>query len=146
MNDVAKPFRFGNVEDWHTDAGLATNGAPFDCKKGRTIWVRRAGGGNRKLIAAMATVNPDDAGALHDIYARLVVTDWEGFVDPEGEPIPFSAEACIALFNHCPDLFFDLLIFANNRSNYRAKAHAEDEQAVKPQSGGSEAQALTSGN
>jgi hypothetical protein len=142
----ANSFTFGNVDDWHTDRELVEHGAPFNAGKGRTITVRRAGGSNRRLISALATVSPDDTAAFHAAYARLVVSGWSGFTDREGKDIPYSTEACIALFDFCPELFFDLLLFSNNRANYRAKELAEDQDAVKKQSGGNEARAPISGN
>jgi hypothetical protein len=139
-------FDFGNVEDWATDAEIVKNGAPFDAGRDRVLMVRRAGGANRRLMTALAALNPNDEHAFHECYARLVVTGWSGFLDRQGAPIPYSTEACTALFAQCPELFFALLLFSNDRANYRQAAHTEDQDAVKPPSGGSEAQAPTSSN
>jgi len=139
-------FRFGNLDDWHTDRELVENGAAFDAGRGRILKVRRAGGQNRKLMANLAGVSPEDTAAFHQAYARLVVTGWSGIVDADGVEVPFSVEACVALFDYAPELFFNLLLFSNDRANYRAKELADEQQAVKTPSGGSEAQALTSVN
>ena len=141
-----QPFDFGNVDDWHTDPEIVKNGAPFDAGRGRVLMVRRAGGANRRLMSALAALDPKDENAFQEVYARMVVTGWSGLTDRQGEPIPYSTEACTALFEHCPELFFALLLFSNDRSNYRQAAHSEDQAAVKPPSGGSEAQAPTSSN
>jgi hypothetical protein len=139
-------FEFGNVDDWHTDPEVVKHGAPFDAGRGRVLLVRRAGGANRKLMTALAGLDPNNESAFQEVYARMVVTGWSGFTDRQGEPIPYSPAACTALFVHCPELFFELLLFSNNRANYRQAAHTEDQAAVKPPSGGSEAQAPTSSN
>src|SRR4051812_10011372 len=94
-------FDFGNVDDWHTDPDIVKNGAPFDAGKGRVILVRRSGGANRKLMGALAGISPDDDAAFQSVYARLIVTGWTGFTDRSGDPIPYSPEACVALFRLC---------------------------------------------
>ena len=121
MIDVVNAYRFGNFNDWHTDPALVANGVPFDAKHGRTLIVRRAGGMNRKLMAAVADIEQSDEHALMRAYAAHVVVGWEGVHDPDGAPIPYSAEACLALFEFAPELFLAMLVFVGDRTNYGAE-------------------------
>lgn len=46
---------------------------------------------------------------LRATFAETVVVGWDGVVDTEGERIPYSPEACLALFEEVPDLL-DILV------------------------------------
>lgn len=131
MTETKVAYRFGNFDDWRTDPKLIAEGVPFDAKAGRTLLVRRAGGMNRKLMAALHDVQPDDEKALQRAYAEHVVANWEGVLDAEGQPIPYSADACEALFEYAPELFLALLVFVGDRTNYGATKLAEAKEAVK---------------
>lgn len=57
---------------------------------------------------ALAALSPAEGApletTLHAAYAALVV-GWEGVDSTEGEPIPFSAAQCAALFDACPWIY-----------------------------------------
>jgi|SRR6185369_16035496 hypothetical protein len=133
MDDQVKVNRptFGNLDDWHTDDALSTDGAPLDLNNGRTILCRRAGTRNRAFMVAVAELDTDDEVARYDVYARHVVAGWSGINDAEGNPIPYTAEACVALFQYAPEVFDLVLMFAAQRANYRGQKLAEDGDAVK---------------
>lgn len=131
MSDEKSAYRFGNFNDWRTDPALCANGVPFDAKGGRTLIVRRAGGMNRKLMAAMADVTANDEAALMRAYAEHVVVGWEGVLDPDGAPIPYSSDACFALFDFAPELFLAMLVFVGDRTNYGAAKLEESKENLK---------------
>jgi hypothetical protein len=43
-----------------------------------------------------------------EVFADAVVLAWEGILDREGKPIPFSRENVVKLFKELPDLFNDV--------------------------------------
>ena len=134
MDDQVKakaPPMFGNLEDWHTDDTLTTEGAPLNLNNGRVILCRRAGTRNREFMVAVAELDTEDEVARYDVYARHVVAGWSGINDAEGNPIPYTPEACVALFQYAPEVFDLVLMFAAQRANYRGQKLAEDGEAVK---------------
>ena len=60
-------------------------------------------------------------GRLDDrvTFPGTVLVGWEGVVDDEGQPVPFSKEHAIDLVDALPDWMFDSLrIFAMDPSNF----------------------------
>lgn len=135
---------FGNLDDWHTDESLTRDGAPLDLGGGRTLLVRRSGTRNRDFMVAVAESDATDERQQRDIYARHIVAGWSGINDAAGEPVPFTPEACVALFEYCPEVFDAVWLFATQRANYHAVKLAEDSDRVKALSGGEIVQAPTS--
>lgn len=133
--------KFGNMGDWFSDAKKCRNGVPCDIGEGRTILVKRAGTMNRAYLAAAIGVDMDDAAALAKLVAGTLVYGWEGVLDADGKPMPFSPDACESLFAQAPELCSVIFFFANARRHYRADELTEDKRAVKTRSGGSKAQA-----
>jgi hypothetical protein len=131
MSAQPNAYRFGNFNDWRTDPALCANGVPYDAKGGRTLIVRRAGGMNRKLMVAISGISHEDEPALMRAYAEHVVVGWEGVLDADGEPIPYSPEACFALFEFAPELFLSMLVFVGDRTNYGAEKLRESKENVK---------------
>jgi hypothetical protein len=136
-------MKFGNVGDWHTSVAKSANGVPLDLGEGRTLLVKRAGTRNRAFMAAVATIDVNDDAASRAVYARTVVAGWSGFNDEAGNPIPFSPEACIELFDYAPEIFDLMWLFAAQRANFRDAELAEEKAQVKKQSSGTKAQART---
>jgi hypothetical protein len=136
-------MKFGNVNDWHTSLAKSANGVLLDLGEGRSLLVKRAGTRNREFMAAVAAIDVKDDAATREVYARTVVAGWSGFNDEAGNPIPFSAEACIELFKFAPEIFDLMWMFAAQRANFRDVELAEEKAQVKKQSGGTKAQART---
>lgn len=122
---------FGNLDDWHTDEARTRDGAPLDLGNGRTLLVRRSGTRNRVFMAAVADMDPGDEPAQFALYARHIVAGWSGILDARGEPIPYTPEACVALFEYAPEMFDTVMMFAAQRGNFREKELAESRDAVK---------------
>jgi hypothetical protein len=129
-------FTFGNVDDWRTDPDKCKNGVPFDMGQGRALIVRRANLYDREVQAHFTKVEWDDKRAVQEIFARVLVVDWKGITNAAGEPIPYTPEACVALFQFANELWEDLNRFALNRANYTYARAQEDSEAVKHSRGG----------
>lgn len=136
-------FTFGNVDDWRTDPAKCRDGVPFDMGRGRALIVRRANLYDREIQAHFTKVDWDDKHAVQDIFARVLVVDWQGITNAAGEPVPYSPEACVALFQFANELWEDLNRFAMNRANYVYARAQEDAEAVKHSRGGEAAQVPT---
>jgi hypothetical protein len=54
-----------------------------------------------------------------EAFADAVVLAWSGVDDDKGEPIPFSRDACISLFEDCPKIWAAVREFAQDDSKYR---------------------------
>src|SRR3982751_2269104 len=139
-------FDFGNVDDWRADRDKCRNGVPFSMGKGRTLIVRRANLFDREVSSHFHKVDWTDKHAVQEIFARMLVVEWHGLVTRTGEPIPYSPEACLALFEVLPDLWEELQRFAMNRANYAVAQATEDAEAVKHLRGGETAQVPTARN
>lgn len=135
---------FGNLDDWHTDETLMREGAPLELGKGRTLLVRRSGTRNRDFMVAIAESDANDERATRAIYARYIVAGWRGLLDPAGEPVPFTPEACEKMFEYCPEVFDAVWLFATQRANFHTAKLEEDSDSVKASSGGENQQAPTS--
>jgi len=146
QNGKSEGWRFAGLEDWRTDPDKARNGVPFDMGLGRALIVRRANLFDREIQALFEGVDPKYSRALQKVFAAHLVADWRGIVDPDGVPIPFSPEACAALFEYASDLFDDLQRFALNRANYRYSETQEDNEALKGSRAGAQVQAPTANN
>jgi len=124
-------FTFGNVDDWRSDPDKCRNGVPFDMGRGRALIVRRANLYDREIQAHFEKVDWKDTAAVQQVFARVLVVGWQGITDADGDPIPYSPDACLALFAFANELWEDLQRFALNRANYRFQQAQEDAEAVK---------------
>lgn len=136
-------FSFGNLDDWRTDPAKCRDGVPFDMGKGRTLIVRRANLYDREVQAHFKKVDWDVRESVQEVFARVLVVGWTGITNDAGEPIPYSPEACMALFHFANELWEDLNRFAMNRANYQYERAVEDAEAVKLSRGGEAAQVPT---
>lgn len=110
--------------------------------KGQPIRIRiaRAGGSNVRFAKVMERLTRphkkslelgvlDNAVAqklFQDGYAEAVVLDWEGVEDENDQPIPFSKEAVVKLFQDLPDLFRDIKEQADNSMLFREHLRSSD--------------------
>src|SRR5262245_346911 len=131
MDQTSNKQTFGRLDDWHTDAGLARDGARLDLGEGRALFVRRTGTANRAFLAAAAEMDTDDTADQFEVYAGPAGARWEGIVDAAGEAVPYSPAACVALFEYAPEIFDAVWVFATKRTNYQLKRQREDAEALK---------------
>lgn len=109
--------QFGNVDDIRTDPKLELEGVDLDLGKGRFITIRRAGGANRAYNAAlMKALRKQGRSGLADPTPEViedatrralidtVVLGWRGFLDVEGNEVPFTKANLAALFDQVPDI------------------------------------------
>lgn len=143
QNGKSEAYRFAGLQDWRTDPDKVRNGVPFDMGLGRALIVRRANLFDRQIQVLFEGVDAKDPRALQKVFADHLVVDWRGIIDPDGAPVPFSPEACMALFEYASDLFDDLQRFALNRANYRYTEAQEDTEALKVSRDGVPVQAPT---
>lgn len=57
----------------------------------------------------------------HDkvLYAKHVISGWDGITNDEGEEVPFTPEACRQFLAMLPDWIFDeIRVFATNPANF----------------------------
>ena len=132
-------MKFGNLNDWHTDPALELQGVPLDLGAGRSLIVRRAGTRNREFSVAVVGIDVTDAQRMGEVLARTVVIGWCGITDDHGEPIPFSPDACVAMFEWAPDVYEKVARFATERANFAGVELEEEKSAVKKRSGGARA-------
>jgi len=139
-------FTFGNLHDWRTDPDKCAQGVPFDLGQGRALIVRRANINDREIQAQFANVERDDEKATQGVFARVLVVDWRGFVDGNGEPIPYSPEACVAMLEYANEVWEPLQRFALNRANYAYTQSQEEIAGLKASRDGAQVQAPTANN
>jgi hypothetical protein len=140
---TSEGYRFANLNDWRTDPDKCRNGATFDLGLGRALIVRRANLFDREIQALFDGLNPTDTRGFQKVFANHLVVGWRGILDADGAPIPFSPDACLALFEYAGDVWDDLQRFAMNRANYRYTETQEDSEALKGSRDGATVQAST---
>jgi len=143
MKNGSEGFTFGNVDDWRADPDKCRNGVPFEMGKGRALIVRRANLYDREVQAHFKGTNWDDPHDVQQAFARVLVVGWQGITDAAGVPIPYTPDACVALFEYLPELWESLNRFAQDRQNYQYTQAGEDAEAVKSSRGGEVAQVPT---
>lgn len=130
---------FSNVVDLQSDGDLEKNGIDLAFGHGRVITVARAGGSNRKYRTTLAdaykphkaalergTLDEETAARmLREVFARSVVLGWSGWLDEEGDEIPFNVENCMALFEEAPEIFRMVQDESEKFANF-AKKEVED--------------------
>ncbi len=135
MNSLYRAF--GTVKEYETE-GVTLD---FGVAKFK---IRRAGGSNRRFLAALAAklkphrraidagVLPDDvAAALQmEIYFETVVIGWEGVTDENGTPLAYNLENFKKVMTDLPDLWLTLRTEADNLKNFQAAEAATDGEAL----------------
>ena len=129
-------MKFANVEDWQSSRAREREGVPCDIGKGRTIIVRRAGTRNRAYMAGLVAVSAEDLHAIERLFAETIVCGWQGLRDERGAEVAYSVDACVELFEQCPDLADFVARFANERANYHAAEVEEETEHLKVIPGG----------
>ncbi len=97
------------------------------------IRVARAGGSNnafRKLLEAKTrphrravetgTINPDLMNSLmRETLAETVILAWQNVDGPDGKPITFNKKNAIKLLEDLPDLYNEILQYAQDRTLFK---------------------------
>ena len=122
-----------NIDDLATDEKLSVDGVPLDLGKGRTLWIRRAGGHNRQFgyvvarnLAAMGgdyeAMSLEAQQSLEQrVFAECIVARWEGFEDEVG-PAECTPENVRELFELSPDVYEKVRNVAMDEEAYRLSA------------------------
>lgn len=114
--------------------GTSSTGQPV------TIRIARAGGANvqfQKRLEALTkpfrrqiqteTIDQKVSEKLvRQVYAETVVLGWENVEDRDGNPIPYSRDACMKLFDDLPDLFLDIQEQAQRVALFRTTIREAD--------------------
>lgn len=128
-----------------TNATLETDGIWLEYgqnSKGEPIRIRisRAGGSNVRFAKVMERITRPHKKALElgvldnsvaqrlfqEGYAEAVVLDWTGVEDENDQPLPFSREAVVKLFQDLPELFRDIKEQADNSQLFREHVRSSD--------------------
>lgn len=124
-----------NLHDLYgTDASKETGGEWVDIG-GAKFKIARAGGNNtrylkdvqkrlkpyRTLIAS-DNMPPDQVLRLmRESYVETIVTDWASVDGSDGQPIPYSKEAALKIFEELPNLFNEIMNVAGSFAHFQAK-------------------------
>lgn len=132
-------------KQFKTDNSLEKEGIVLEYgenSKGKPIAIRiaRAGGANKAYEKRMEIrvkpyrrqiQNETMESALverivKEVYAETVVIGWENVEDENGNPMEFSVENCIKLFDDLPDLFRDIQEQSQRAALFRAEVREAD--------------------
>lgn len=118
---------------FRTSDNLETNGIWIDYGTAGRFRIARAGGANKRFTKklqrlakpfrkAIQAESMDDELAdrlMMQAFCECVLIGWEGVTGPDGNPLPYSAEAAAKLFEDLPDLYLDLRQQAQNGALFR---------------------------
>jgi hypothetical protein len=121
---------FANLDQYRSDEKLETEGRPVELAPGITVWVRRAGGFNRRRWNAALLMlrdsddipedHPDRATEIEYLAAaRVLVARWEGIEDADAVAIPCTPGNAVQLFREFPDWFAEITSTAYDQEGYR---------------------------
>ena len=130
---------FSNVVDLQTDPDLERDGVRLAFGNGRYITIARAGGENRKYRSVMTeaykphksalergTLDDDTAAELmRGVFAKSIVLGWEGWLDKNGDEIPYTWDSCKELFKEAPEVFSIVRDEADKFSNFARQEVAD---------------------
>jgi len=101
-------------------AGKGNTGYQNAVLKAATTRARQVQRGAGAITAEMLEQSHQD-----DIqnYARFIIKGWEGILDDENEPVPFTRSNCLELLKVLPDHLFQIITrFCSNPSNFTEEA------------------------
>ena len=138
--DLAKKYK--------TDEEAEDNGAWIDWGDGAKLKIARVGNNNYQR-RAQALMKPHrharDRGTISEeiqtdivtkCIAETVLVDWEG-IEYDGKPIKYSSKNAEKLLNELKDFREDVLLVANDLSNFRATEIEDSSKNSQKSSGGS---------
>lgn len=145
LSYILKVIEMSLYKQFKTDNNLEKEGILLEYgtnSQGNPICIRvaRAGGGNVAYAKRMeARVKPYRRQIqnetmetalveriLKEVYAETVVLGWENVEDENGNPLPFTTENCIKLFDDLPDLFKDIQEQSQRAALFREELREAD--------------------
>jgi hypothetical protein len=116
-----------------TDTKSECDGVILDFGEGEQYRIARAGGSNKAYLRAIEKTNrkyrrqiqlgilkeETSAKILRAIFSDTIVLGWEGVTGPSGEPLEFTRENAIKLFEDLPDLFDNIREAAADAALFR---------------------------
>lgn len=116
-----------------TSRELEVEGRRFEIDDSTFFQIRRYFAGNPKIKESltahykpyakqvdMGTMLPEKMREIEiKVFVETCVITWEGILDENGQPIPFSQDNAIKLFTGLPDLFDKLKEYAEDFNNYK---------------------------
>lgn len=116
-----------------TSKSAELSGVTIDYGDGTKIRVARAGGSNRAYLSALEKISrkhrrqiqldilPEDVAAriTRELYVDTVVLGWEGVTDADGQPLEFTRDNALKVFEDLPDLFRDVQEHATSLALFR---------------------------
>lgn len=132
------------LDSYITDEELETGGVWLRFPEGRKICIRRAGGANKKYLRLAqtaikpykrqierGTMDPDDTNrVMREVYAKTIVTEWEGINDAEGAAVPCTVENVVGFFDAFPEIFTEVLENATEMANFAEREIEEAQEAL----------------
>ncbi|MBA60024.1 MAG: hypothetical protein CMQ40_12750 [Gammaproteobacteria bacterium] len=127
-------MKFGNLGDYSFNRDASENGTPIDLGQGRVLFVRQAGGFNRRFDHLVATrageralfeiSDPIEQRLEWDrlnieVAAEALIAGWEGIEDADGQAVEFSVAAALELLSQHPRLAELVLSEAYKEENFR---------------------------
>jgi len=124
---------------FETDTTMEQQGVVVDFGPYGRFKVARASGNNIKYTEAFKRFNkpfqkmlkrntmPEALAKklLAQVYAESIILAWEGILDRDNRPIPFSKENVVKVLLDLPDLFTQIIAESQNAESYR-KEYVED--------------------
>lgn len=131
------------LDNYITDPELETEGVWLKFPGDRKICIRRAGGANKRYLRLAqtaikpfkrqierGTMDPGETDrVMREVYAKSIVSDWEGIDDENGAPVPCTVENIVAFFNAFPEIFAEVLEYAGEMATF-AEREIEEAQEV----------------
>jgi hypothetical protein len=132
-------------QKFETDRSLEKTGITLDYglnSKNEPIEIRiaRAGGANDAYLKRLeAKAKPVRRQIQHEtieraqldqivkeVYAETVVLGWNGVEDRDGNPMEFTKDNVLKLFNDLPDLYLDIQEQATSSAAFRVAVREDD--------------------
>lgn len=80
----------------------------------------------KKLIDSNQLPEKQSQRLLAQVLSEAVVRDWKDVIGRDGQPIPYSKDACLQLFTELPNLMLAVNQIADNFENFQNEQLEED--------------------
>lgn len=129
---MTSPYQmFGTNKALEAEKGVTIDYGSF------SITVLRAGNSNRKYLERLTAkmrpyrtqkkMDPDvSRRLLAEVYAEAVIVGWKDVKDASGNSMEFTRENCVKLLIDLPDMFDDLVRFAEDMRNFQTEQVEEE--------------------
>lgn len=129
---MTSPYQmFGTNKALEAEKGVTIDYGGF------SITVLRAGNGNRKYLERLTAkmrpyrtqkkIDPDvSRRLLAEVYAEAVIVGWKDVKDASGNSMEFTRENCVKLLMDLPDMFDDVVRFAEDMRNFQTEQVEEE--------------------